>query len=77
MSARTLYAIVPMTFMRKDLTADEKLEILELYLQEVALKIKSGYNKAKGTKTLLVIRLRNIFLIIVSENPITILAKCC
>lgn len=49
MSGRTLYATVPMTFMRKDLTADEKLEILELYLQEVALKIKSGYNKAKGT----------------------------
>ena len=46
---RTLYATVPMTFTRKDLTAVEKLEILEMYLQEVAMKIKSGYNKAKGT----------------------------
>ncbi|MHC9001768.1 DEAD/DEAH box helicase family protein [Enterococcus bulliens] len=46
---RTLYATVPMMFTRKDLTAVEKLEILEMYLQEVAMKIKSGYNKAKGT----------------------------
>ncbi|EGP4936008.1 TPA: DEAD/DEAH box helicase family protein [Enterococcus faecium] len=46
---RTLYATVPLTFTRKDLTAVEKLEILEMYLQEVGLKIKSGYNKAKGT----------------------------
>lgn len=46
---RTLYAIVPLTFTRKDLTPAEKLEILELYLQEVASKIKSGYSRAKGT----------------------------
>lgn len=49
MEGRTVYATVPLTFSRKDLTAVEKLEILEMYLQEVALKIKSGYNKEKGT----------------------------
>lgn len=49
MEGRTVYATVPLTFSRKDLTAVEKLEILEMYLQEVALKIKSGYNREKGT----------------------------
>lgn len=46
---RTLYAIVPMDFTEKDFTPFEKLEILEIYLQETSLKIKRGYSKLKGT----------------------------
>ncbi|MGO2617146.1 MAG: DEAD/DEAH box helicase family protein [Lactococcus cremoris] len=46
---RTLYATVPLTFVHTDLTPYEKLEILEMYLKDVAFKIKNGYNKAKGT----------------------------
>ena len=46
---RTLYAIVPLTFNRSDLAPIEKLEILEMYLQEIAVKIKSGYSKLRGT----------------------------
>ena len=48
-SNRTLYAVVPAMFSRKDFTAEEKLEILEHYLMEVAKKIQTGYQKAIGT----------------------------
>ncbi|MBG9980472.1 DEAD/DEAH box helicase family protein [Facklamia lactis] len=48
-SNRTLYAVVPAMFSGKDFTAEEKLEILEHYLMEVAKKIQTGYQKAIGT----------------------------
>ncbi|AQS52500.1 hypothetical protein BW727_100090 [Jeotgalibaca dankookensis] len=48
-SNRTLYAVVPAMFSRKDFKAEEKLEILEQYLMEVAKKIQTGYQKAIGT----------------------------
>ena len=46
---RTLYAVVPSMFSRKDFKAEEKLVILEQYLMEVAKKIQTGYQKAIGT----------------------------
>src|SRR5699024_7254480 len=46
---RTPYAVVPSMFSRKDFKAEEKLEILEQYLMEVAKKIQTGYQKAIGT----------------------------
>lgn len=46
---RTIYAVVPMKISRGDLSAEEKLSILEIYLTEVARKIQSGYQKAIGT----------------------------
>lgn len=46
---RTVYAIVPRSIEASDLTPKEKLAILETYLADVAKKIKSGYNKRRGT----------------------------
>lgn len=48
-SNRTLYAVVPAMYTSKDLTPENKLEILEYYLTEVAKKIRTGYQKAIGT----------------------------
>lgn len=46
---RTLYAVVPTMHSHKDFRPEEKLEILETYLAEVAKKIQTGYQKAIGT----------------------------
>lgn len=46
---RTLYAVVPAMYTSKDLKPEDKLEILEAYLSEVAKKIQIGYQKAIGT----------------------------
>ena len=46
---RTVYAIVPETMTAEDLRPEEKLQILETYLLDVAKKIKSGYSKRRGT----------------------------
>lgn len=46
---RTLYATVPRSFGKEDFTPKNKLEILEIYLKKIEMKIKSGYQKAIGT----------------------------
>ncbi|MGX6971552.1 DEAD/DEAH box helicase family protein [Vagococcus bubulae] len=46
---RTIYANVPMKMTRHDLTAQEKFRIVELYLAEVAQKIKKNFNSHRGT----------------------------
>ncbi|MCP1144860.1 DEAD/DEAH box helicase family protein [Lysinibacillus endophyticus] len=46
---RTIYAIVPISMSKKDLMPLEKLKIIEIYLTEVAQKIKKGYSKKRGT----------------------------
>jgi type III restriction enzyme len=46
---RTIYATVPRTMTKNDLRPNEKLKILETYFLDVAKKIKSGYNKRRGT----------------------------
>src|SRR5699024_12544327 len=47
---RTLYARVTRSMTKDDLTPIEKLQILEIYLQEVAQQIQRGYQKMRGTK---------------------------
>src|SRR5699024_3777111 len=47
---RTLYARVTRSMTKDDLTSTEKLQILEIYLQEVAQQIQRGYQKMRGTK---------------------------
>ena len=46
---RTIYANVPNKITRADLTAEEKLRIVELYLLEVAQKIKKNSSSHRGT----------------------------
>nr|WP_283652001.1 hypothetical protein [Enterococcus faecium] len=46
---RTIYANVPIKITRADLTAEEKLRIVELYLLEVAQKIKKNSSSHRGT----------------------------
>lgn len=46
---RTIYANVPIKITRADLTAQEKLRIVELYLLEVAQKIKKNSSSHRGT----------------------------
>lgn len=46
---RTIYVNVPIKVTRNDLTAQEKLKIVELYLTEVAQKIKKNFNSHRGT----------------------------
>lgn len=46
---RTLYANVPIKITKKDLISIEKLSILETYLDEIEQKIKSGYQKNRGS----------------------------
>lgn len=46
---RTIYANVPNKITRSDLTAEEKLRIVELYLLEVAQKIKKNSSSHRGT----------------------------
>lgn len=46
---RTVYATVPRSMTSDDLTPNEKLEILETYFLDVAKKIKTGFNKRRGT----------------------------
>lgn len=46
---RTIYAIVPTSMSKNDLKSLEKLKIIEMYLTDVAQKIKKGYKKNRGT----------------------------
>ena len=46
---RTIYVTVPRTMEASMLTPKEKLHILERYFLDVAKKIKTGYNKRRGT----------------------------
>lgn len=46
---RTVYATVPSSMTKDDLRPNEKLIILETYFLDVAKKIKTGYNKLRGT----------------------------
>lgn len=49
LSQRTIYARVTRSMAKENLKPEEKLKILEIYLQEVAQKIQLGYQKVKGT----------------------------
>ena len=46
---RTFYVEVPKSMSKEDLTAEEKLRILESYLIDLSKKIKNGYRKKRGT----------------------------
>ncbi|MGX7347933.1 DEAD/DEAH box helicase family protein [Aerococcus vaginalis] len=46
---RTIYAIMPMDIDSRDLTPDDKLEILEIYFTELSQKIQSGFKRLVGT----------------------------
>lgn len=46
---RTIYATVPTSMKRSELLPNEKLQIIELYLKEIAKKIMKGYTSEKGT----------------------------
>lgn len=46
---RTFYVTVPNTMTSDDLTAVEKLNVLENYFKDVAKLIKNGYSKKRGT----------------------------
>lgn len=49
LNGRTLYAVVPQTMSAEDLKPNEKLHLVESYLQDVAKQIKLGYSKQRGT----------------------------
>src|SRR5699024_7679691 len=46
---RTIYVTVPQTMVEESLKPEEKLEILEIYFNDVAKQIKAGFSKERGT----------------------------
>lgn len=46
---RSIYVTVPSSISEENINAHEKLKIIETYLLEVSKKIRTGYNKQRGT----------------------------